>query len=81
MPDVSHLIGKTNQHNAGSNGIKITVNMTANNNKDGRLTNFEDLWDIRNNIPGEPDIDYPVYNDAPETSFECTKRHDGKSII
>lgn len=40
--------------------------------------NYEEHWDIRNNIPGEPDIDYPIYSKAPETNFICKDRHDGK---
>lgn len=34
-------------------------------------------YDIRNNIPGEPELDYPIYSAPPVTSFTCQNRHDG----
>ncbi|XP_055380078.1 uncharacterized protein DDB_G0283357-like [Condylostylus longicornis] len=34
-------------------------------------------WDLRHSIPGEPEIDYPIYSVAPKTSFSCDNRHEG----
>ncbi|XP_054737726.1 serine-rich adhesin for platelets [Anastrepha obliqua] len=34
-------------------------------------------FDLRHTIPGEPDIDYPVYSEVPSTRFECTGKHEG----
>ncbi|KAG4075275.1 hypothetical protein HA402_003066, partial [Bradysia odoriphaga] len=34
-------------------------------------------WNIRNNIPGEPNVDYPVYSAPPISSFSCKGRHYG----
>lgn len=33
-----------------------------------------DFGDIRESIPGEPGIDYPVYGSPPKTSFSCLKQ-------
>jgi len=32
---------------------------------------------LREAIPGEPEVDYPIYNTAPETSFTCSDKGDG----
>ncbi|TRY62198.1 hypothetical protein TCAL_02114, partial [Tigriopus californicus] len=29
---------------------------------------------LRDSVPGEPEVDYPIFNVAPETSFECADR-------
>lgn len=36
-----------------------------------------DSFDLRQVIPGEPGIDYPIYGVAPRTSFSCIGRHEG----
>lgn len=35
-------------------------------------------WNIRDNIPGEPDVDYPIYSVPPISSFSCKGRHYGE---
>lgn len=40
-----------------------------------------DTFDLRHAIPGEPEVDYPVYSVAPRTSFSCVGRHEGKLVI
>jgi len=32
---------------------------------------------LRESVPGEPDVDYPILNTAPETSFSCADKADG----
>lgn len=39
-----------------------------------RFTPETKVWDIRNNVPGEPGVDYPTYATPPETSFTCEKQ-------
>uniref|UniRef100_A0A034V053 Coiled-coil domain-containing protein 93 n=1 Tax=Bactrocera dorsalis TaxID=27457 RepID=A0A034V053_BACDO len=34
-------------------------------------------FDLRHTIPGEPEVDYPIYSEVPKTSFECTGKHEG----
>ncbi|KAL5285917.1 hypothetical protein ACFFRR_007536 [Megaselia abdita] len=34
-------------------------------------------FDLRHVIPGEPEVDYPIYSVAPRTSFSCIGRHEG----
>ncbi|XP_037941087.1 serine-rich adhesin for platelets [Teleopsis dalmanni] len=34
-------------------------------------------FDLRHTIPGEPEVDYPIYSAVPKTSFECTGKHEG----
>lgn len=45
-----------------------------------RFTQGSKVWDIRNNVPGEPGIDYPTYATPPETSFTCGKQT-GKCFV
>lgn len=33
---------------------------------------------LRHSIPGEPDVDYPIYSAIPRTSFTCVGRHEGE---
>lgn len=42
-----------------------------------RVQTFDNL---RRSIPGEPDVDYPVYADPPVTEFSCVGRADGNKI-
>lgn len=35
---------------------------------------------LRSVIPGEPDVDYPIYRSPPDTTFTCANRADGKII-
>lgn len=37
-------------------------------------------FDLRHVIPGEPEVDYPIYSVAPRTSFSCIGRHEGEFI-
>ena len=32
------------------------------------------FWDFRESIPGEPEIDYPILDKIPTTSFKCSGR-------
>ncbi|XP_055921759.1 mucin-2 [Eupeodes corollae] len=34
-------------------------------------------YDLRQTIPGEPEIDYPIYSAVPRTNFDCNGRHEG----
>lgn len=34
-------------------------------------------WTIKDVLPGEPDKDYPILHEIPDTSFSCTGRSDG----
>jgi hypothetical protein len=36
------------------------------------------LWDYKESIPGEPEIDYPILEKIPETAFTCEGRLAGK---
>lgn len=36
------------------------------------------FWDFRESIPGEPEIDYPIFEKIPETAFTCSGKIDGK---
>ncbi|XP_036342928.1 putative mediator of RNA polymerase II transcription subunit 12 [Rhagoletis pomonella] len=39
--------------------------------------NTQQQFDLRHTIPGEPEVDYPIYSEVPSTSFECTGKHEG----
>ena len=32
---------------------------------------------LRKNVPGEPDLDYPILDTVPDTSFSCADHGDG----
>ena len=36
------------------------------------------FWDFRESIPGDPEIDYPILDRIPQTSFRCNGQRDGK---
>lgn len=40
--------------------------------------NTKSYGNLKNSIPGEPDIDYPIYAEPPNTSFRCKDRADGE---
>lgn len=35
------------------------------------------FWDFRESIPGEPELDYPIFSRIPTTSFKCDDKIDG----
>ncbi|GAB0094171.1 hypothetical protein DMENIID0001_094230 [Sergentomyia squamirostris] len=37
----------------------------------------DDLSLLRNAARGEPNVDFPIYSEPPQTSFTCAGRHDG----
>jgi hypothetical protein len=36
------------------------------------------FWDFRESIPGEPELDYPIFDKIPVTTFTCDDKIDGK---
>lgn len=40
----------------------------------------DNQWNIRSNIPGLPNIDYPIYSKPPSSNFVCQNRHDGNYL-
>lgn len=36
------------------------------------------VWKLTDAIPGEPDRDYPILSEIPETDFSCNGRHHGR---
>ncbi|XP_020712744.1 mucin-5AC [Ceratitis capitata] len=49
----------------------------AETSNDDTSINAHQHFDLRHTIPGEPEVDYPIYSEVPETSFECAGRHEG----
>lgn len=39
------------------------------------------FWDFRESIPGEPELDYPILDKIPPTSFRCNDQLDGEKDI
>lgn len=39
------------------------------------------FWDFRESIPGEPELDYPILDKIPPTSFRCNGQLDGEKDI
>lgn len=76
MLQLSEFCSKLKEHN-----FLFFFYFYKRNKRDDNGNYEEQHWDIRNNIPGEPDIDYPIYGNAPETNFVCKDRHDGKLNI
>jgi hypothetical protein len=37
------------------------------------------VWTLSDAIPGEPDTDYPILGEIPETDFSCNERKEGES--
>lgn len=35
------------------------------------------FWDFRESIPGEPELDYPIFDKIPKTAFTCDDKIDG----
>ena len=50
-------------------------------NSDGRYHPPDDKVDIRRSVPGEPGIDYPIFNSVPDTSFSCNGRPEGRCLL
>ncbi|XP_055300050.1 uncharacterized protein LOC129567310 isoform X2 [Sitodiplosis mosellana] len=42
-----------------------------------QLGGSDELDKLRRSIPGEPDVDYPIYRTPPETEFSCRSRFTG----
>lgn len=38
----------------------------------------DSLGNLRRSIPGEPEVDYPIFRTPPETEFSCRGRAIGK---
>lgn len=38
------------------------------------------IWSIRDAIPGEPELDYPIYSEIPDTDFSCDGRVEGMTF-
>lgn len=36
------------------------------------------MWTLADAIPGEPDRDYPILSEIPETDFSCDGRKEGE---
>lgn len=41
------------------------------------ISQSDQLENLRRSIPGEPDVDYPIYRSPPETEFSCQSRATG----
>ena len=42
-----------------------------------QLNSGDDLDKLRRSIPGEPQLDYPIFRTPPETGFSCQSRATG----
>lgn len=52
--------------------------ISCTNSRDSNLAkNTIKEWTIRDAIPGEPDQDYPIFSNIPDTDFSCTGRIEG----
>ena len=49
-------------------GLILAISHVANANHDGSDDPLD--W-LRDSIPGEPGVDYPVYNEIQDTGFTC----------
>lgn len=43
-----------------------------------KVNGKNDLDKLRRSIPGEPDVDYPIFKTPPDTEFSCKSRAIGK---
>jgi hypothetical protein len=66
---------------AASNALASRMGAPEPSNNDGRYHQQGDKVDIRRLIPGEPGIDYPVFNSVPDTSFSCNGRPEGRCLF
>ncbi|KAJ6644176.1 hypothetical protein Bhyg_09143 [Pseudolycoriella hygida] len=73
VADVSHLAGGNTSPGFRRSSVG---NVPVVNNLRARSFNQQN-WNIRNNIPGEPGVDYPIYSVPPVSSFSCKGRHYG----
>ena len=65
---------------ATSNMMASRMGAPDPSNSDGRYHPPDDKVDIRRSVPGEPGIDYPVFNSVPDTSFSCNGRPEGRCL-
>lgn len=47
------------------------------NRNDDAVTS-DRVWTLADAIPGEPERDYPIFSEIPETDFSCDGRNEGK---
>lgn len=46
--------------------------------RQGDASSSDRVWTLSDAIPGEPDRDYPILSDIPNTDFSCKGRKEGK---
>lgn len=56
---------------AASNMVAPRMGASEPSKCDRRYHTPDDKVDIRRSVPGEPEIDYPIFNSVPDTSFSC----------
>ena len=66
---------------AASNMVASRMGVPQPPNSDGRYHPPDDKVDVRRLVPGEPGIDYPIFNSVPDTSFSCNGRPEGKCLL
>ena len=66
---------------AASNTVASRMGAPEPSTSDERYDPADDKVDIRRSVPGEPGIDYPVFNSIPDTSFSCNGRTDGRCLL
>lgn len=42
------------------------------------LQSVNNIENLRRSIPGEPEVDYPIFRTPPDTAFSCLSRDTGK---
>jgi hypothetical protein len=52
----------------------LTTKWVKSQNHDGSDPNADPLDWLRNSIPGEPEVDYPIFEEVQDTSFSCADR-------
>uniref|UniRef100_A0AAG5D3T4 Chitin-binding type-2 domain-containing protein n=2 Tax=Anopheles atroparvus TaxID=41427 RepID=A0AAG5D3T4_ANOAO len=57
-----------------SSGLRFATNGRSSSPSSGGGSSTDRL---RSALPGEPDVDYPIFGSVPETTFSCDKRHHG----
>uniref|UniRef100_A0A182IZC0 Uncharacterized protein n=1 Tax=Anopheles atroparvus TaxID=41427 RepID=A0A182IZC0_ANOAO len=57
-----------------SSGLRSATNGRSSSPSSGGGSSTDRL---RSALPGEPDVDYPIFGSVPETTFSCDKRHHG----
>jgi hypothetical protein len=66
---------------AASEMVASRMGAAEPSNSDGRYRPQDEKVDIRRPVPGEPGIDYPVFNSVPDTSFSCNGRPEGRFLV